>query len=76
LPVWPGEQQGGAGGGLEFNKAVADGLAPLFLVDEEYRVALLDAEAAFVERLIERITDPENGWTGRWTEHLNQVHLP
>jgi len=47
------------------NKAVADGLAPLFLVDEEYRVALLDAETAFVERLIERITDPENGWTGR-----------
>jgi DNA-binding PadR family transcriptional regulator len=58
------------------NEAVAGGLAPLFLVDEEYRVALLDAETAFLERLIERITDPENGLAGPWTEHLNRADLP
>ena len=33
---------------------------PLFLVEEEYRLALLDAESAFVERFIERITDPDD----------------
>jgi DNA-binding PadR family transcriptional regulator len=58
------------------NEAADAGLAPLFLVDEEYRVALLDAEAAFLERLIERISDPDNGWAGAWTEHLNQAYLP
>ena len=55
--------------------ALAGGLAPLFLVDEEYRVALLDAEMAFLGSLIGRITDPEDGWAESWTEHLNQVHL-
>jgi hypothetical protein len=29
---------------------------PLFLVEEDYRLALLDAEAAFIEGFIERIT--------------------
>lgn len=54
------------------DEALAGGLAPLFLVDEEYRVALLDAETAFLGRLIERITDPENGWAGPWDAHLLQ----
>lgn len=55
------------------DQATAGGLAPLFLVDEEYRVALLDAEQAFLEKLTERITDPDNGWAGPWNEHLNQA---
>lgn len=54
------------------DQALAGGLAPLFLVDEEYRVTLLDAEQVFLKRLIERITDPGNGWTGPWAEHLSQ----
>ena len=57
------------------SQAVAGGLAPLFLVDEEYRVALLDAESAFLDRLIAAITDPDTGWAGPWTEHLSQAHL-
>jgi hypothetical protein len=61
---------------MMINNAVAGGLAPLFLAYEEYRVALLDAEAAFIERLIERIADPEKGWAGPWTEHLHRAHLP
>jgi DNA-binding PadR family transcriptional regulator len=47
---------------------LAGGLHPLFLVEEDYRLALLDAEAAFVERLIERITDPVAGWGPQWAE--------
>lgn len=58
------------------NNAVAGGLAPLFLVDEEYRVTLLDAEAAFIKRLIEQINDPGKGWAGLWTGHLNRAPLP
>lgn len=48
------------------DRAVAGGLHPLFLVEEEYRLALLDAECAFVERFIERIDDPETGWGRPW----------
>ncbi|MFI9009038.1 PadR family transcriptional regulator [Actinosynnema sp. NPDC053489] len=35
---------------------------PLFLVEEEYRIALLNAEVAFVRRFLERI----EGWRPQW----------
>ncbi len=41
---------------------------PLFLVEEDYRLALLDAEAAFIEGFIERITHPQTGWAPQWRE--------
>ena len=42
------------------------GVHPLFLVEEDYRLTLLDAEIAFVERFIDRITDSEDGWQQPW----------
>ena len=48
------------------DETVARGVHPLFLVEEEYRLALLDAETAFVEGFVERITDPQTGWAGPW----------
>jgi DNA-binding PadR family transcriptional regulator len=47
-------------------KALADGVHGLFLVEEDYRLALLDAEATFVEHFIEQITDPATGWGPLW----------
>jgi DNA-binding PadR family transcriptional regulator len=47
---------------------LATGVHPLFLVEEEYRLALLDAESAFVERFVERITHEEDGWGRLWAE--------
>ncbi len=41
---------------------------PLFLVEEEYRLELLEAESSFVERFVERITHPETGWGRLWAE--------
>ncbi|GAA3463113.1 PadR family transcriptional regulator [Saccharothrix longispora] len=41
---------------------------PLFLVEEEYRLALLDAEAAFVRGFVDRIQDPEHGWGPLWAK--------
>src|SRR5215831_644323 len=48
------------------DRAVAGGLHPLFLVEEEYRFALLEAESSFVERFIGQIVDPETGWGPPW----------
>lgn len=48
--------------------AAASGVHPLFLIEEEYRLALLDAESSFVERFIERITNSETGWGPQWAE--------
>ena len=48
------------------DRTVAGGVHPLFLVEEEYRIALLDADAAFAGELIERITDPQDGWGPLW----------
>ena len=47
---------------------LAEGVHPLFLVEEEYRLALLDAESSFVEQFIERINHPETGWGRLWGE--------
>jgi DNA-binding PadR family transcriptional regulator len=46
--------------------ALADGVPGLFLLEEEYRLALIQAETAFTTRLIERMTDPATDWTGPW----------
>jgi DNA-binding PadR family transcriptional regulator len=51
---------------------VAAGVHPLFLVEEEYRLALLDAEAAFVDDFVARITDPQTGWGPQWAAFHNQ----
>jgi DNA-binding PadR family transcriptional regulator len=50
------------------DSTLAGGVHPLFMVEEEYRLALLDAESVFVERFIERITHPETGWGRLWSE--------
>lgn len=56
----------------ETRRLVADTLAagvhPLFLVEEDYRLALLHAEAAFIDDFIERITHPQTGWAAQWSE--------
>jgi DNA-binding PadR family transcriptional regulator len=57
----------------DLDKALADGLPPLFLADEEYRLALLDAECGFIDGLIGQITDPETGWAPSWAEHLRRT---
>jgi DNA-binding PadR family transcriptional regulator len=44
------------------DSSLGQGVPRLFLVEEEYRLALLDAEQAFVERFIAEIGDPEAGW--------------
>jgi hypothetical protein len=54
--------------------AVASGL--LFQVEEEYRLALLKADSAFVEDLIIRITDPETGWRPLWAQFTPAGPLP
>jgi DNA-binding PadR family transcriptional regulator len=46
--------------------ALAGGLDPVFLVEEDYRLALLDAESAFVARFIEQINEPEAEFGLTW----------
>jgi DNA-binding PadR family transcriptional regulator len=57
----------------QIHSALARGVQPLFLVEEEYRLALLDAESSFVEGFIERIDDPVTGWRRPWAEHHDQA---
>jgi DNA-binding PadR family transcriptional regulator len=54
------------------DRALAAGLHPLFQVEEEYRLALLDAESSFVEQFIGRITDPGTGWSPLWAQFPDQ----
>jgi DNA-binding PadR family transcriptional regulator len=48
--------------------ALAQDVHPLFLVEEEYRLALLAAEVEFVERFVDRITDRKTGWGPQWAQ--------
>jgi DNA-binding PadR family transcriptional regulator len=55
------------------DQALDDGVHPLFLVEENYRLALLDADSAFTEQFIEHIENPETGWGRQWAEfHTEQ----
>ena len=49
--------------------AVAAGVLPMFLVEDDYRIALLEAEAAFVATFTSEIEDPGSGWSGPWRAH-------
>jgi DNA-binding PadR family transcriptional regulator len=54
--------------------ALAAGLHPVFLVEEEYRLTLVEAESSFVQGLIDRISDPEIGWGPMWAQfHAGMV---
>jgi len=48
--------------------------APGFLVEDDYRIALLDAEASFITTFLGKIEDPENGWSGPWQAHHASQH--
>ena len=65
-----GDEPGGhlPGGQLAVDTALAAGVPGLFLIEEEYRIALLAADEAFTGQLITRITDPETDWTGQWAQ--------
>ncbi|WP_432841229.1 PadR family transcriptional regulator [Dactylosporangium sp. CA-092794] len=47
-------------------RAEAEGVPALFLIEEVYRLRLIDAERAFVAEFIGRITDPQQGWGPMW----------
>ncbi|MGE5289121.1 MAG: PadR family transcriptional regulator [Micromonosporaceae bacterium] len=48
--------------------SLAEGVPGLFLIEEEYRLALLQTESAFAGRLMQTITDPATDWIGPWAE--------
>lgn len=50
------------------DQALAGGLHPLFLVEEDYRAAMVQAEAAFVQQLIDKIIHPKSGWSAQWAQ--------
>jgi DNA-binding PadR family transcriptional regulator len=49
--------------------AVASGVHPVFLIEDDYRIALLEAETAFITTFIGKIEDPRDGWSGPWQAH-------
>ena len=51
------------------DEGLSAGLHPLFLVEEEYRIAQLDADAAFTLRFLDRIDGPD-----RWSEAWQAQH--
>jgi DNA-binding PadR family transcriptional regulator len=48
--------------------SLGQGVPELFLVEEQYRLALLDADTSFTSRFIERVTDPQTDWGRMWAE--------
>ena len=55
---------------------LARGVPELFLVEEEYRLSLLDAETSFAEEFIGKITDPQTGWGPAWAAFHSQTGPP
>ena len=55
---------------------LANGVPELFLVEEQYRLALLVAETEFVEEFIGKITSPQTGWGAEWARFHDQGTAP
>ena len=52
--------------------SLARGVPELFLVEEEYRLALLDAETSFIEDFTRKINDPRADWVTTWAQFHGQ----
>lgn len=52
--------------------SLGQGVPELFLIEEEYRLALLDAEKAFVQEFIAKISDPQTAWAPLWAQFHGQ----
>lgn len=50
------------------DSTLALGVPALFVVEEKYRLALLDAETAFVAEFVADITASADGWAREWAE--------
>jgi DNA-binding PadR family transcriptional regulator len=57
----------------QIDTTLAQGVPELFLIEEEYRLSLLDAEVSFVEDFIAKIIDPETGWAPAWAQFHGQT---
>jgi len=55
---------------------LAQGVPELFLIEEDCRLTLLDAETSFVEDFIGKITDPQTGWGPAWGQFHGQSGPP
>lgn len=54
-------------------RALASELHPLFVIEEEYRIAMLTSEMTFVAGFIDKITNPETGWGPLWAQFHSQA---
>ncbi len=49
--------------------AAASGVHPVFLAEDDYRIALLEAESVFITGFTSKIEDPADGWSEPWRAH-------
>ncbi|TDE97304.1 PadR family transcriptional regulator [Occultella glacieicola] len=55
---------------------LAGGVHPVFLVEDEYRERLLDAESGFIRTLLDRIDSPDAGWVEPWRAYHRKAPGP
>lgn len=48
------------------DRTMANGVHPIFLVEDEYRLAMVAAEAEFIRQFIANVTRQETGWAEPW----------
>lgn len=54
------------------DETLAQGVHPLFLVEEEYRIGQLDAEIDFTEGFLAKIDKPDADWRKAWDDARKQ----
>lgn len=67
-------KQEGAATQRGIDMALDTGVLPFFLVEEDYRVTMIEAEIEFIRKLIARITNKKNGWAPQWAAAYKQMH--
>lgn len=58
------------------DETIAAGVHPIFLIEDDYRLALLRAEVTFIRTFIDTITasGPGSEWAASWRAHHADVH--
>lgn len=60
----------------QIETVLAQGVPELFLIEEQYRLAIDDAESTYVTSLIDRVTDPQTGWGPMWAQFHGETFPP
>lgn len=58
------------------NAAVDSGVHPIFLIEDDYRLSIIQAEIDFVKNFVSTVSDPTSEWSEPWRKYHTDTTAP